>query len=142
MHQVARKKGYQQLVCWHICEECRIRGCHRSVTELSVFLSSNTVLLGYRFQLCERQYICLKHHELVTWWQCCIWETWILICKEISATDLTLVDFFLFLGSDWIVRGCLIAEFGFFFRESICCMKIESKYWSNNHCTFTILWFC
>jgi hypothetical protein len=35
------------------------------VTELSV-LSYNTVLLGYQVPLFERQYLCLKHHELVT----------------------------------------------------------------------------
>ena len=36
------------------------------VTELEIFLSCNNVLLGYQLPLFERQYICLKHHELVT----------------------------------------------------------------------------
>jgi len=76
-----------------------------------------------------------------TWWQCSIWKTWILICKEISTTDLTLVDFFLVLTSAWIVRGCLIPEFDFFKRKHLL-FEDWNKYWSNNHCTFTVLWFC
>jgi len=107
-----------QHLCWHICEECRFRGCHSSVTELSVLLSCNTVLLGYRLSLFEKQYICfdtLWTGNMMT--QCSVWKTWILIYKEISTTDITLVDFFLGLGSVWIVRGCLITEFSFFLKR-------------------------